>query len=310
MTTYDSTPISVTLLGTGTPQPDIERFGPATLVQAAGLNLLFDAGRGASLRLTQVGCRLGAIDAVFLTHFHSDHTAGLPDVYASGYIPGPFGKRQEALKVYGPEGIEEFTEGLMLAFRGDMRERAIKSISPDATKLEPREVAEGIVYEQAGVTVTAFGTHHHDFARTYGYRIDYAGYSVVLSGDTAADPRVIDAALGCDLLIHEVAAIDASMNDNAFFRDVVMKGHTSPEEAAHVFEAVHPKLAVFTHIVQLPGGHVGPSVQSILDRTSAIYGGSVIAGRDLMILEVGSEGVFASDAKQRISVTSKEEEPI
>ena len=293
MSASSDTPITVTLLGTGTPQPDIARFGSATLVQAGGLTLLFDAGRGASLRLTQAGVRLGAIDAVFLTHFHSDHTAGLADVYASGYIPGPFGKRQTALDVYGPEGVVDLCEGLMHAFEGDRRERAIQSIPPESTQLAPHQIGEGVVFDQQGVTVRAFGTYHHDFAPTYGYRIDHAGHSVVLSGDTAADPRVAHAAKGCDLLVHEVAAIHESMADNPFFRDVVMKGHTSPEEAAAIFTEAQPALAVFTHIVQLPGGAVGPSVDSILARTATGYDGRVIGGCDLMTLRIGATGVHA-----------------
>ena len=291
MPASSDTSITVTLLGTGTPQPDITRFGSATLVQAGGLTLLFDAGRGASLRLTQAGIRLGAIDAVFLTHFHSDHTAGLPDVYTSGYIPGPFGKRQTALPVYGPEGVVELAQGLMQAFAGDRRERAINSIPAASTLLEPHQIGEGVVFDQNGVTVRAFGTYHHDFAPTFGYRIDHGGHSVVLSGDTAADPRVAHAARGCDLLVHEVAAIHESMADNPFFRDVVMKGHTSPEDAAAIFSEARPGLAVFTHIVQLPGGKIGPSVDSILARTGAGYDGAVIAGCDLMVLRIGRDGV-------------------
>lgn len=296
MTHPDIAPIRVTLLGTGTPQPDIERFGSATLVQAAGLNLLFDAGRGASLRLTQAGCPLGALHAVFFTHFHSDHTAGFGDVYTSGYIPAPFGKRRTPLRVFGPEGIEEFAEGMQLAFRGDVRERAIKSLPVEATRLTPTRITEGVVFDEYGVKVTAFGTYHHDFAPTYGFRIDHAGFSVVLSGDTAADPRVSEAGKDCDLLVHEVAAIHPSMQDDAFFRDVVMKGHTSPEEAAAIFTSAQPRLAVFTHIVQIPGGAMGPSVQSILDRTALAYDGKIVVGKDLMTLEIGESGVHVGSA--------------
>lgn len=304
MNTPDMDQIKVTLLGTGTPQPSIDRFGSSTLVEAGGLTMLFDAGRGASLRLTQAGVRLGAVDVVFLTHFHSDHTAGLPDVYTSGYIPGPFGKRMDALPVYGPEGVEEFCEGLMIAFRGDVRERAIKSISLEATKLVPHEIDEGVVFEDKGVRVTAFGTYHHGFAKTFGYRVDYKGHSVVLSGDTAADPRVADAAKGCDLLVHEVAAIHPSEADNPFFNNVVMKGHTSPEDAAGIFNTARPKLAVYTHIVQLPGGDIGPSVQSILDRTTALYDGALIAGHDLMVLTIGADGVHTGSPRAMAQAAS------
>lgn len=281
----------VTMLGTGTPDPRFERFGSATLVEAGGLVLLIDAGRGASLRINQTGTRLGAIDAVFLTHYHSDHTAGLPDVWLSGYIPGPFGKRQKALRLYGPETIGDLAEGLMLAFRADKVERNAASMSDDATRLVAHEIAEGVVFDERGVTVTAFRNYHHDFAATYGYRIDFAGRSVTISGDTTYDERVARAAEGTDLLIHEVAAIDSSQKDNAFFTNVVMKGHTSPEDCGRVFSHARPKLAVLTHIVQLPGGKVGPSVESILDRVRTAYEGRVIAGQDLMHFVIGPDGI-------------------
>ncbi|HXW27842.1 MAG TPA: MBL fold metallo-hydrolase, partial [Xanthobacteraceae bacterium] len=104
----DSDQLVVTLLGTGTPELVASSFGNSTLVQAGGLNLLFDAGRGASLRLEQMGVSLGKIDGIFITHFHSDHLNGLSDVWMTGYLP-PIGARKTPLQVYGPTGTEHLT---------------------------------------------------------------------------------------------------------------------------------------------------------------------------------------------------------
>lgn len=125
----------LTLLGTGTPAVRIERFGTANLVQAGGLDLLFDAGRGTTMRLGQMGIPIGEIDVTFLTHHHSDHTNGLPDVYLSGYVPLPLGGRQEEFRLYGPKGVEELAEGLMLAYRYDLVERGAARIPEAATRI-------------------------------------------------------------------------------------------------------------------------------------------------------------------------------
>ena len=123
--------IIVTLLGTGSPQPLPNRFGPATLVQAGGLALLFDAGRGVTVRLNQLGVSSGkGIDAVFLTHYHSDHVAGLPDLWMTGYMFGPFGSRSKPMRLWGPSegvstpsGAEKIAKGLQEAFADDVRIR-------------------------------------------------------------------------------------------------------------------------------------------------------------------------------------------
>src|SRR5689334_23163027 len=143
--------IVVTLLGTGGPEPTATRFGPATLIQAGGLSLLFDAGRGVTVRLYQLGISSGkGIDAVFLTHYHSDHVEGLPDLWMTGYMFGPFGSRSRPLRLWGPSddtaglnGVVKIAKGLTEAFSDDVRIRqADEHITAAATGIEPHNFAQ------------------------------------------------------------------------------------------------------------------------------------------------------------------------
>ena len=152
----------VTLLGTGDPIPRIERFGPATLVEVGGQELLFDVGRGATQRLVQMNIALSAIDAVFLTHFHHDHLVGLPDIWMTGWIPPPFGRRSVPFEVWGPTGTASLLSNLEEAFALNTSIR----IPDELLVLEGIEMVahefdkDGVVYEKDGVKVTAFAVDH------------------------------------------------------------------------------------------------------------------------------------------------------
>jgi ribonuclease Z len=207
----------VTLLGTGTPALDLDRYGSSNLVQAGGLNLLFDAGRGASIRLGQLGIPLGKIDGVFLTHFHSDHVNGLADIYTTGYIQFPnLGNRALPLRLYGPRGTKRLAEGLHLTHLSDIETRMLDEGTPElATKITAEEGDEGVVFEQNGVKVTAFQVLHGEKIKpALGYRVDYKGKSVVFSGDTKYDENVISFSKGVNLLVHEAGlALEETMNN-------------------------------------------------------------------------------------------------
>ncbi len=275
--------IVVTLLGTGTPDLSADRFGFSNLVQAGGLNLLFDAGRGATIRLHQAGLRPGELDAVFLTHFHSDHVNGLADVWLTGYI----GNREQAFKapmqLYGPRGTARIAQGLMFAFRADAEIRfgEEKNWRPGA-RIEAHERSEGVVFEKNGVQVTAFTVDHgQGIEPCQGYRIDYRGRSVVIAGDTVYDERVIARARGVDLLVHEAGySVGGVALPPAIQR--ILGHHTSPEDAGRVFASAAPKLAVFSHVVRLPVNGQLPPVQELIDRTRRTYGGPLVVGEDLM----------------------------
>ncbi len=283
----------VTLLGTGDPIPRMDRFGPATLVEVAGQHLLFDVGRGATQRLMQLGIPFRDIDAVFLTHFHSDHVSGLPDLWMTGWLPPPFGRRTEAFEVWGPTGTRSMLDHLGLAFEANTKIRIPDELLPVAgIELLAHEFeSNGIVYEKAGVQVTAFAVDHGDLIKpAYGYRVDYDDRAVVISGDTRFDENLIAVAQGADLVIHEVAlASDELLASSEQFRRIVAH-HTTPEEAGEVFKQVAPKLAVYTHLVMLKGPVIPQApLESLISRTRKNYQGPLIIGEDLMSFTIGDE---------------------
>ena len=270
----------VTLLGTGSPVMSVTRFGPSTLVEAGDQTLVFDVGRGAAQRLDQLGVSFARIDAVFLTHLHSDHVVGLPDLWLSGWI---LGRRTVPWEVVGPAGTAAMAAHLAQAFTFDVEIR-IKDgrQNPAGGRLAARDIEPGVAYERGGVRVTAFLVDHGLVAPAFGYRIEYGGRTVVLSGDTRFSPNLIAMARGADLLVHEVGLAPADVGPSApYYR--AFAHHTTPEQAAEVFARVRPVLAVYSHIVVF-GGSEEPE---ILERTRRSYAGPVLLGHDLMSVAVG-----------------------
>ena len=287
-----SNEIVVTLLGTGGPEPTAARFGPATLVQAGGLNLLFDAGRGVTVRLYQLGISSGkGIDAVFLTHYHSDHVAGLSDLWMTGYIFGPFGSRAKPMRLWGPldgttapSGVAKIAKGLVEAFSDDISIRqADEHLPAAAMQIEVHDFqGDRVVFDEAGVKVTAFAVNHGDLIKpSVGYRIDYGTRSVTISGDTKFDENLIKHAMGSDLLIHEVFAMSVQLAKLPELKPVA-DHHTSPEEAGMVFSRVKPKLAVYSHIILLQ-----TKVPELVSRTQSTYDGPLEVGEDLLRVTIG-----------------------
>jgi ribonuclease Z len=276
----------VTLLGTGDPIPRIDRFGPATLVEVGGQELLFDVGRGATQRLIQMNIALSAIDAVFLTHFHHDHLVGLPDIWMTGWIPPPFGRRSVPFEVWGPTGTASLLKNLEEAFALNTSIRIPDELLvPAGIEMVAHEFdADGVVYEKDSVKVTAFAVDHGDLIKpAYGYRVDFDGRAVVISGDTRFDKNLIAAANGADLIVHEVAlASDELLASSEQFRRIVAH-HTTPEEAGIVFAEVKPKLAVYTHLVILSSRTIPEApLPSLITRTRTNYDGPLVIGEDLM----------------------------
>jgi len=283
--------LSVTLLGTGSPIPIVDRFGPSTLIQAGAETLLFDCGRGVPLRLWQLHVPLRNVTAVFFTHLHSDHVAGFPDFWLTGWLPPPFGHRTERLHVYGPTGTANMMKHLQKAYKADIRIRiADEKVPPEGVALAVRDVTEGAVYERNGVKVTAFNVDHGEFIKpSFGYRIDYGGHSVVLSGDTRVSENLIRYAKGVDLLVHEVAAADPGLLNTSPDAQRIIGHHTTPEDAGRVFDRVKPKLAVYSHIVLLTTDPAvrAPTADEVLTATRKTYTGPLELGEDLMTIDVG-----------------------
>ena len=147
----------VTLLGTGTPFPSINRFGPAILVRAGGKYLLFDCGRGVTQRLFQIKLPFSKIDHLFLTHLHSDHVVGIPDLWLSGWLGAPWARRRAAFAVTGPEGTANMMANLEKAYAWDIETRLTdQKLPPLGVQVAATDMTEGMVYDSGGVKVTAF----------------------------------------------------------------------------------------------------------------------------------------------------------
>jgi ribonuclease Z len=278
-------PIKVTLLGTGCPPAVMNRFGPSTLVEAGQHKFLIDAGRGALQRLTELGVAWQDVQGVFLTHLHSDHVVGFPDLWLTGWliVPG----RTVPLSVWGPIGTSRMMSHIRQAYDYDIRVRVANDrASADGVTLRPRDIGEGVVYEQDGLKVSAFEVDHAPVKPALGYRVDYQGHSVVLSGDTRRSENLIRHAQGVDVLVHEVfvpetlsrAGVPPERARN------IINYHLTPEQAGDVFTRVKPRLAVYSHICM-------PNAldEDILPPTRRTYSGPLELGEDLMVIEVGNE---------------------
>ncbi len=280
----------VTLLGTGVPIPSPERFGPSTLVEAGNQKFLIDAGRGATIRLYQLKVPIGRIDVQLLTHFHSDHTACLPDVWLTGWLESHFGTRTSPYRVIGPTGARRLIENLERAYADDIKIRVadeklpLSGIATDVTEYD----RDGPVYEKNGVKVIAFEVDHGDVIKPcYGYRFEYGGRVAVFSSDTRYNENVIKHGKGADLLVHEVASARPELMKEAYVQRIIGH-HTTPYDCGRVFALTRPKLAAYTHVVQLASSSVPPpTVADMMAETRQTYDGPLEMGEDLMSFEIG-----------------------
>jgi ribonuclease Z len=280
----------VTLLGTGVPIPSPDRFGPCTLVEAGDQKFLIDAGRGAAIRLFQLKIPIGRIDVQLLTHFHSDHTSGVPDIWLTGWLESHFGTRKTPYRVIGPTGAKQLMENLERAYADDIKIRVadeklpLSGIATDVTEFD----RDGVVYEKGGVKVIAFEVDHGDVIKPcYGYRFEYGGRVAVFSSDTRYNQNVIKHGAGADLLVHEVASARPELMKETYIQRIIAH-HTTPHDAGRVFAQTKPKLAAYTHVVMLGSDRIPPpTVDDIVAGTRETYDGPLEVGEDLMSFEIG-----------------------
>lgn len=272
----------VVLLGSGTPIPNPFRSGPAVVVLAQGQPYLVDFGPGVVRRAVaaqQQGLRaldIRKLTRVFVTHLHSDHTAGYPDLIFTPAVAG----RVDPLQVYGPPGIRHMTEAVQEAFREDvgMRRRQKERRDMRGYGVESHEVEPGLVYQDDAVKVIAFAVEHGSWEHAYGYRFETPDRTIVISGDTAPTDAVIEACNGCDVLVHEVYCKAGLDQGPAIWQSYHPAYHTSSVELARIAEKARPKLLVLYHVL-----FMGCSGKQLLREVRGEYQGEVALGRDLAV---------------------------
>ena len=279
----------IVMLGTGTPYPDPDRSGPATAIIVDDTPYLIDFGPGVIRRVaaayrngvTAFGRSAVNIRTAFLTHLHSDHTLGYPDLILTPWVMG----RDGPLTVYGPNGIMAMTENIMKAWQIDIDARAERLAHPDAYHTIAHEFAAGVIYRDRQITVTAFPVHHHEMEDSFGFRFETAGRTIVISGDTTPTQSLIDNAHGCDVLIHEAYSLASYDRISPAWQQFRRTHHTSSKELAAIAELVKPGLLVLYHRANAGGGEVtGLGETELMQEMRQFYRGNVVTAHDLDVL--------------------------
>ncbi len=269
----------VVLLGTGNPHPDPAHQGPATAVVFAGRVLLFDAGPGVETQMAAAGLPIAGPEALFITHLHSDHTLGYPDLVFTSWVMG----RRTPLRAFGPPGLRAMTAHLAEAWAEDIRIRTegLEHETPGGWRVNVTETRGGVVYDSAGVRVTAFPVPHGSWPVALGYRVDTPDRSIVISGDTRSSKEVERQARGVDVLVHEVyaaAALEPEARPGGDDWPAYMKSfHTSDEELGRLAARAAPHLLILVHMEYRPR----TEAEAVDVIRAAGYRGRIVIGEDL-----------------------------
>lgn len=264
----------VVLLGTGTPNPDTDRFGPAMAIVVNGVPYLVDAGTGVVRRAVAAGLPVTSLRRVFLTHLHSDHVLGMPDLLLTPWVL----ERTEPLEVYGPTGTREMMDHLILAYDADIRRR-IDGLQPQnetGWRAEVHPLQAGIVYRDSLVTVTAIPVPHEEWPEAWGFRFQTPDRVIVVSGDTRWSDALIAACSGCDVLVHEVYSDAGLARRQPEWQRYHSSAHTGAGDLGRLATAARPGLLLLYH--QL---HMGIPDDSLVAEVRKSFAGRVVSGRDL-----------------------------
>jgi ribonuclease BN (tRNA processing enzyme) len=276
---------TLVLLGTGTPNAEPDRSGPSLAIIIQDKSYIVDFGPGivrqANKLYTQdndafISLKPSNLEVAFLTHLHSDHTTGYPDLIFTPWVL----ERDTPLKVFGPKGIKSMTENILEAYGSDIRYRIDGSEPANETgwNVEVDEIDEGIVYKDDLVEVVAFKVSHGSWENAFGYKFTTADKTIIISGDTAPSDKLIEMAKGSDILVHEVYSQSGFDRRSEVWKNYHSKHHTSTNELAEIANIAKPKLLLLTHIL-----FWGSSEEEILDEIGSNYSGKVIVGEDLSV---------------------------
>ena len=281
-----STPF-VVFLGTGTPGPTPNRQGPSLAVVAGGKAYLADVGVGV-VRQANAAYATGIealdprkLDIAFVSHLHSDHTLGLPDLILTPWVLG----RTAPLELYGPPGISAMAQNILKAYTEDIHIRitGLEQANETGYKVSSHEIKAGVIYQDSNVKVTAFAVRHGTWPLALGYRFDAAGKSIVFSGDTAPADSVVEACSGCDLLIHEVyigLPAGGSARTPEQWAQYMKTFHTSAAELAGIATRARAKTLVTTHLAF----SANTTQADLIAALKKGYGGTVIVAHDLDVV--------------------------
>src|SRR6266540_3052256 len=270
------------LLGTGYPRPYPDRAGPSTSVIVNGKYFIVDAGRAVVLRLSAMQQPMPQIAAVFLTHLHSDHTSGLPDLFNTSWVMG----RKQPLQLYGPRGTQEMVNGLLKFYAEDIhiRRDLVEELPVKGAEIEVHIVSEGIVYKDDDVTITAFGVDHRPVEPAFGYKFEAGGKIVVISGDTAPSDNLVKFARGANILVHEVympgyfakaRSVEMTRGDTTKVTQRLSRYHTDAEQVGKIAAAAGVKKLVLTHLIPPEDS------EKIRELAARNFSGEIVAAKDL-----------------------------
>jgi ribonuclease Z len=277
----------IILLGTGNPNPDPAHSGCSVAIVVDNTPYIVDFGPGVVRRAAAVSTEFGGpvkalntenIKHAFLTHLHSDHTVGLPDLIFTPWVMG----RNEPLQLYGPEGTKEMADYILKAYRADIDYRlyGLEPANNIGWRVMTHEFEQGMVYKDNNITVDAFAVNHGTWPNAYGFCITTADKKIVISGDCAPSENVIKYSKGADVLIHEVYYQKGFEKKPLNWKSYHKSHHTSTYELADIARQAKPNLVILYHIL-----YWGATDQDLLAEIAEQYAGKVIVGRDLMIID-------------------------
>jgi ribonuclease Z len=281
--TKPSTKTYAILLGTGFPRPDAERAGPSTAIIIGEKIFLVDAGRGVTQRLAGAGLKPANIQAVFLTHLHSDHIDGLPDVFHSSWQFG----HSTPFQLYGPAGTKVVVDGIMKFYAADIhiRRDLTEKLPAAGATVDTHILKEGVVYKDEDLRVTAFLVDHFPVVPAFGFRFDFSsGGSIVISGDTHPNDNLVRFAKGADVLIHEAYLPQTVVpSDTPADREWFIRYHSTAAEAGDDAARADVKILVLTHLIP---HRTGDSDSIFRDEAAKSFHGKIIVGHDLMRIDL------------------------